>query len=94
MKLNQNVLLKVPWFDVSKKYWVITSEDWANWKTLENQTVVNDSWSLIFSTNRFSYFAFVDASNLDCSLNIKNARFMKWLLFEFFLEFEQNFCFR
>ena len=78
MKLNQNVLLKVPWFDVSKKYWVITSEDWVNWKTLENQTVVNDSWSLIFSTNHFSYFAFVDASNLDCSLNISPKTLDLW----------------
>ena len=62
MKLNQNVIFTLPINNQNSTYKVLTSEDWLNWREIQNVTKSGNN--IIFSTNHFSYFAIYDATQI------------------------------
>lgn len=67
MNLNQDVIIEVEDIDTSKKYAVLSSEDWIQWEKENDENVKVNSGNLQITTNHFTYFAIVE---IDSSWNI------------------------
>ncbi len=63
MILNKNVVLKIPWINSAKNYWVLSSEDWINWVRENDLSVEKDWTNLNITTNHFTYFAIVEINS-------------------------------
>lgn len=63
MKLNKDVILRIPWINNSKNYGVLSSEDGVNWNR-ENALSIQKDWTnLNITTDHFTYFAIVEINS-------------------------------